>query len=39
MEPISMANKNLQDPARSYKMLKDPTRFYGIVDKNAMESI
>ena len=39
MEPISMANKNLQDPARSYKILRDPTRFYGIVDKNAMESI
>ena len=39
MEPISMANKNLPDPARSYKILKDPTRFYGIVDKNAMESI
>ena len=39
MEPISMANKNLQDAARSYKILRDPTRFYGIVDKNAMESI
>ena len=39
MEPISMANKILQDPARSYKILKDPTRFYGILDKNGMESI
>ena len=29
MESISIANKILQDP----------TRFYGIVDKNAMESI
>ena len=31
-----------QDPARScksYKILQDPTRFYGILDKNAMESI
>ena len=26
-----------QDPTRSY--LQDPTRFYGILDKNAMESI
>ena len=30
---------NLQDPKRSYKILPDPTAFYGIVDKNAMESI
>ena len=47
----------LQDPTRSYKILrdtrqkcwesisiankilKDPTRFYGILDKNAMEYI
>ena len=29
MESISLANKILQDP----------TRFYGILDKNAMESI
>ena len=29
MESISIANKILQDP----------TRFYGILDKNAMESI
>ena len=29
MESISIANKILQDP----------TRFYGIIDKNAMESI
>ena len=54
MESISIANKILQDPARSYKILpyarqkcygininskQDPTRFYGILDKNAMESI
>ena len=32
MELISIAK-------RSYKILQDPTRFYGIVDKNAMESI
>ena len=31
MESISIANKILQDPT--------PTRFYGILDKNAMESI
>ena len=49
--------KILQDPTRSYKILRDtrqkssesisiankiqmdPTRFYGILDKNAMESI
>ena len=30
MESISIANK---------KILQDPTRFYGILDKNAMESI
>ena len=29
MESISLANK----------ILKDPTRFYGILDKNAFESI
>ena len=34
-----MAKKNLQDAARSYKILRDRTRFYGIVDKNAMKSI
>ena len=39
MESISIANKILQDPARSYKILQDFTRFYGILDKNAMESI
>ena len=39
MESILKANTILQDPARSYKTLQDPTRFYGIVDKNAMESI
>ena len=54
MESISIANKILQDPRRSYKILRDtrqksfgihinskqdPTRFYGILDKNAMESI
>ena len=39
MESISIANKILQHPARSYKSLEDPTRFYGILDKNAMESI
>ena len=33
-----MVNKILQDPAKSYKILKDPTIFYGILDKNAMES-
>ena len=38
MEPISMANKNLQDPA-IIQDPKDPTRFFGILDKNAMESI
>ena len=54
MESISIANKILQDPRRSYKFLRDtrqkcfgihinskqdPTRFYGILDKNAMETI
>ena len=39
MESISMANKMLQDPARSYKILQDHTRFYGILDKNVMESM
>ena len=39
MESISIENKLLQDRARSYKILQDPTRFYGILDKNAMESI
>ena len=29
----------LQDPARSFKILQDPTRFYGILVKNVMESI
>ena len=33
-----MVNKILQDPAKSYKILKDRTIFYGILDKNAMES-
>ena len=39
MESISIENKILQDPARSFKILKDATRFYGILDKNTMESI
>ena len=54
MESISIANKIVQDPTRSYKILRDtrqkcygihinskqdPTRFYGILDKNALESI
>ena len=54
MESISIANKILQDPTKSYKILRDirqkcfrihinskqdPTRFYPILDKNAMESI
>ena len=39
MESISIENKILQDHARSYKILQVPTRFYGILDKNAMESI
>ena len=46
MESISIA-KILQDPTRSCKIIsiQDPTRsykilrFYGILDKNAMESI
>ena len=29
----------LQDPARSFKILQDPTRFYGILVKTVMESI
>ena len=28
-----------QDPTTSCKILQDPTRFYGILDKNTMESI
>ena len=28
-----------QDPTRSCKILQGPTRFYGILEKNAMESI
>ena len=32
MESMSIAK-------RSYKILEDPTRFYGLLDKNAMESI
>ena len=39
MESISIAIKILQYRARPYKILQDPTRFYGILDKNAMESI
>ena len=62
MESISIANKILQDPKRSCKILQDPTykilrdtrqkcygihinskqdptRFYGILDKHAMESM
>ena len=39
MESISIANKILKDPARSYKILQESTRFHGILDKNAMESI
>ena len=39
MESISIANKILQDPAGSYKIVQYPTRFYGILDKNALESI
>ena len=39
MESISIANKILQDPARSFKILQDATRFYGILDKYAMETI
>ena len=34
MESISIANKILQDRARSYKILQDLTKFYGIPDKN-----
>ena len=34
MESISIAN-----PARSYKILQDPTRFFWMLDKNAMELI
>ena len=36
MESISIANKILQDSARSYKILQYNTRFYGILDKNDM---
>ena len=39
MESISIANKILEDPARSYKTLQQSTRFYGILEKNAKESI
>ena len=39
MESILIANKILEDPARSYKIVQDATRFYAILDKNAMESI
>ena len=39
MESISIANKILQYPVRSYKILEDTTRFHGILDKNALESI
>ena len=39
MESISLTNKILQHSARSYKILTDPTRFYGILDKNALRSI
>ena len=28
-----------QDPTRSYKIPQDPTRFYGILDRNDLESI
>ena len=28
-----------QYQTRSYKILQDPSRFYGILDKNALESI
>ena len=28
-----------QEQTRSYKILQDPTRFYGLLDKNALESI
>ena len=28
-----------QDATRSFKILQDSTRFYEILDKNAMESI
>ena len=34
-----MTKKIPQDSARSYKILKDPSRFYGIIDKNALRSI
>ena len=34
-----MTNKIPQNSARSYKILKDPTRFYGILDKNALRCI
>ena len=34
-----MTNKMPQDSARSYKILKDPTGFYGILHKNALRSI
>ena len=28
-----------QDPTKSYKVLQYPTRFYGVLDKNAWEPI
>ena len=39
MESKSIANEILQEPAGSYKILQYPTRFYGILHKNALESI
>ena len=43
MQFISIANKILQDTRQKcygihINKKKDPTRFYGILDKNAMES-
>ena len=32
-------NNPYKKQTRSYKILQDPTRFYGILDKNALESI
>ena len=39
MDSISIANKILENPARSYKILQNSKGFYGILHKNAMESI
>ena len=39
MVSILIENRILQDPARSYKMPQDPTRFYGMLDKNGIEFI